>query len=105
MLLQAFHNLTILTGSGDRLLRRMRLLRFLLITAKHIFASIMAKANKYGARLLNLVVNLFVLTVCLIIITSMLFVAVWMRLAAGDRSAGYGKTSSSAAVTESARND
>ena len=36
----------------------------------------MAKAKKYGVRLLNLVVNLFVLTVCLIIIALMLFVAV-----------------------------
>jgi hypothetical protein len=63
----------------------------------------MAKAKKYGARLLNLVVNLFVLTVCLIIITSMLFVAVWMRVQQPLRSAGDGKTSSSDAVTESAR--
>jgi len=39
-------------------------------------------AKKCAARLLYLVVNLFVLTVCLIIITSMLFVAVWMQLAA-----------------------
>jgi hypothetical protein len=52
------------------------LVRFLLGTAKHIFASIMAKAKKYGVRLLNLVVNLFVLTVCLIVIALMLFVAV-----------------------------
>ena len=44
----------------------------------------MAKAKKYGARLLNLVVNLFRLIIgCSIIIlisTSMLFVAVWMRV-------------------------
>ena len=40
----------------------------------------MGKAKKCGARLLNLVVNLFVFTVCVIVITLMLFVAVWTPL-------------------------
>lgn len=93
--------------------QHMRLLRF---------HWIMAKAKKCGARLLYLVVNLFVFTVCLIIITSMLFVAVWMRVqqARGlDNTAdgmgdlrwrsqramedSHGKASSSNAVAESTR--
>ena len=40
----------------------------------------MDKAKKYGARLLNLVINLFVFIVCAIVLTLMLFIAVWMRL-------------------------
>ena len=93
--------------------QHMRLLRF---------HWIMAKAKKCGARLLYLVVNLFVFTVCLITITSMLFVAVWMRVqqARGlDNTAdgmgdlrwrsqramedSHGKASSSNAVAESTR--
>src|SRR5690349_5524639 len=51
--------------------------------------AIRARVKKYGATSLNLVGNLFGLTVCLIVLTSMLLIAVWMQEATG-RKAGYG---------------
>ena len=61
------------------------------------------KAKKYETRLRNLVVNSFRLSlgfsIIILIITSLLLVAVWMRVT-GHRNAGYVKTKSSDAVTE-----
>jgi excisionase family DNA binding protein len=72
----------------------MRLLHFYSFAGKGGLTNV-AKAKNRGARLLNLVVNLFVLTVCLIIITSMIFVAGWMRVTADHTGPGYGKSNPS----------